>query len=96
MALRKIPSTAVKVQTGLYADKKTVKIGSYERTVYDIYSAKGYCFYIPANNINGETGELLPENERTYYQFMYSGYSNIEQINANIVSVPMQDGYELA
>lgn len=96
MALREIPATAVEVQTGLWADARTVSLGSLTRTSYNLYSAEGYCFYIPANNLHWETGEPLPENERTYYQFMYSAYQTIDEINANIVSVPVQDGYEIA
>ena len=93
--LRDIPSTAVEVQTGLWAVERTVTMGTMSRVVHDLYSAEGYCFYIPANNVDMD-GNLLPENERTYYQFMFSGYSSIEQINANVVSVPVQEGYEIA
>lgn len=92
--LREIPETAVEVQTGLWADEITRTLGSVTLTTYDLYSADGYCFYIPANNLD-EDGNLLPENERVYYQFMYSGYRTIAQINENVVSVPVQEGYEI-
>lgn len=95
MAYREIPSTAVEVQTGLWADARTVSMGSMTITKHDLYSAEGYCFYIPANNLDAD-GNLLPENERMYYQFMYSAYRTIDQVNANVVSVPVQDGYEIA
>lgn len=95
MALREIPSTAVEVQTGLWADARTVSMGSMTITKHDLYSSEGYCFYIPENNLD-EEGNLLPENERTYYQFMYSAYRTVEQINAAVVSVPVQEGYEIA
>ena len=95
MAYREIPSTAVEVQTGLWADEKTLVWGSITRIKHDLYSSEGYCFYIPENNL-AEEGNLLPENERTSYQFMYSAYQTIAEINANVVSVPAQDGYEIA
>lgn len=95
MTLREIPATAVEVQTGLWAVERTVTMGSMTMTKHDLYSSEGYCFYIPANNID-EDGNLLPESERLYYQFMYSAYETIEEINENVVSVPVQEGYEIA
>ena len=92
--LREIPATAIEVQTGLWADLVTVTFGSITRSKYNLYSAEGYCFYEPANNLD-EDGNLRPENERIYYQFMYTNYTTVEQINAEIVSVPVQDGYEI-
>ena len=92
--LSEIPATAVEVQPGLWADERTRTLGSVTLTTYNLYSAEGYCFYIPANNLD-EEGNLLPENERVYYQLLYSAYRTIEQINANVVSVPVQEGYEI-
>ena len=99
MAVREIPATAVEVQTGLWADLVTVTFGSMTRTKYNLYSAEGYCFYMlsdPANYVDGDTaGELLPENERVYAQYAATAYTTIEQINADVVSVTVQDGYEI-
>lgn len=91
---REIPATAVEVQTGLWADLETFTVGGNTYSRYILYSAEGYCFYIPENN-RDMNGDLLPENERVYYQFMYSGYRTIAQINENVVSVPVQEGYEI-
>lgn len=99
MAVREIPATAVEVQTGLWADLKTITFGSMVAQKYNLYSAEGYCFYIlsnPANYVDGDiTGELLPENERVYAQYAVTTYTTVEQINADVVSVPVQDGYEI-
>lgn len=95
MALREIPATAVEVQTGLWADEKVITNGVITRVKYNLYSSEGYCFYIPENNLD-ENGDLLPENQRTYYQYLSSACTTIEQVNARYVSVPVQDGYEIA
>lgn len=92
--LREIPATAVEVQTGLWGDLVTTTFGNMTRTKYNLYSAEGYCFYIISANLD-EDGNLKPENERMYAQYLVSGYQTIEQINADVVSVPVQDGYEI-
>lgn len=86
-----IPDGSIKIQEGLYAYLQEGKTISY----YKLYSKEGYCFYIPENNIDFDTQDLLPENKITYYQFMHSAYPTIEQINQHIVSVPVKEGYEI-
>lgn len=97
--MREIPTTAVEVQTGLWADLVTTSFGSMTRSTYNLYSAEGYCFYDlnqPENYVDGDTsGELLPLEERCFAQYMLTGCTTIEQINARFVSVPVQDGYEI-
>lgn len=96
MAYREIPEGSVEVQTGLWAYEKTVSLGSMTRVMYYLYSSEGYCFYLISDPANyDEDGNLLPENERVYAQYMVSGYSTIDQINADVVSVPVQPGYEI-
>lgn len=99
MNYREIPETAVEVQPGLWADFRTVTLGSMTITKSDLYSAEGYCFYEieqPENYVDGDTsGELLPPEQRVYATFMYSAYSTVEEINAAIVSVPYVPGYEV-
>ena len=92
--MREIPATAVEVQTGLWAEERTVTLGNMTMTKYDLYSAEGYCFYIVSANLD-ENGNLLPENERIYAQYAATPYRTVEQINAEVVSVPVQDGYEI-
>ena len=93
--IRDIPITAIEVQKGLWANEKTITRGTATRKAYDLYSEDGYCFYIPENNLD-EDGKLFPPSNITYYQFMYSAYSSIEQINENITSTLLKDEYEVA
>ena len=96
MTYREIPSTAVEVQTGLWADQFTVSAGSITRTGYKLYSAEGYCFYeIDQPENYDEEGNLKPPAERVYATYMVSAYSTVEQINAAVVSVPYEEGYEV-
>ena len=95
MNYREIPEAADEIQPGLWAIPKTTSLGGLVLTTYELYSAEGYCFYIPANNMD-ENGDLLPENQRTYYIYANSGYRTIDQVNAAIVSVPYAPGYEIA
>lgn len=92
--LQEIPAGSIEVQTGLWAYWREFTVGNTVYGRYILYSAAGYCFYLPANNLD-EDGNLKPENERVYYQYLASGYRTVEQVNANVVSVPVQDGYEI-
>lgn len=97
--LQAIPEGSVEVQTGLWAYLREYTFNGQPRARYVLYSAEGYCFYslsIPENYVDGEVGgELLPLEQRVFYQFMSTTYTTVEQINADIVSVPVQDGYEI-
>lgn len=99
MVYREIPATAVEVQTGLWIDFQTVTVGAVSFTKSDLYSAEGYCFYAieqAENYVDGDTsGELLPSEQRIYATFMYSAYSTVDEVNDAVVSVPVQDGYEI-
>jgi hypothetical protein len=93
--MKEIPFGSIEVQVGLYAYAKTLTFGGVERRYYDLYSAEGYCFYLPENNLD-ENGDLFPENERVYYQYMSTAWQNVLDINANVVSVLVKEGYEIA
>lgn len=93
--MKNISDTAVEVQTGLWATFKTILTGSIMMTKCDLYSSEGYCFYVPENNLD-EDGSLLPANERLYYQYMSAPLSTVNKINNFVVSVPVQDEYEIA
>jgi hypothetical protein len=79
MANIKPPQDAITVQEGLLAYKET--------NWYNLYAQDGYHFYIPQNNIDYETNEMLPIEEITYYEFLLSGYKTVEEINGNVISV---------
>ena len=83
--MRKIPDTAIEIQEGLWADLIILKVKDKTLKKYNLYSSEGYCFYEKRNY----------EEEKTYYQFMYSAYQSIEQINENIVSLHLRDEYEI-
>jgi hypothetical protein len=93
--MKEIPFGSIEVQVGLYAYAKTLTFGGVERRYYDLYSAEGYCFYLPENNLD-ENGDLFPENERVYYQYMSTAWQDVLDINANVVSVLVKEGYEIA
>jgi hypothetical protein len=93
--MKEIPFGSIEVQVGLYAYAKTLTFGGVERRYYDLYSAEGYCFYLPENNLD-EDGDLFPENERVYYQYMSTAWQNVLDINANVVSVLVKEGYAIA
>ncbi len=93
--LQAIPEGSVEVQTGLWAYLRTYTVSGQPRSRYVLYSAEGYCFYVPEECFD-EEGNPLPENERMYYQFMSTPLTTIEQVNAYVVSVPVQPGYEIA
>lgn len=97
MAYREIPEGSIEIQTCLYAHLYTYTAGGNVRTRYDIYSAEGYCFYslnVPENF--DEEGNLRPAEERMYATFMACPPTlTIEDINAMLVSVPAEEGYEM-
>lgn len=96
MAYREIPEGSIEIQTGLYAEQRRLTIGNTVYIGYNLYSAEGYCFYclnVPENF--DDEGNLKPPNERIYATFMASAYRTIEAINADIVSVPVEEGYEI-
>ena len=92
---REIPETAVEAQPGLWVNFKTITVGTITLVKSDLYSSDGYCFYEPSYNLD-ENGNLLPENQRMYYQYMSSVCTTVEEVNERFVSVPVQDGYEIA
>lgn len=93
--MKEIPFGSIEIQIGLYATPIKLTFGGIERTYYDLYSGEGYCFYLPENNLD-ENGDMRPENERIYYQYMSTAYQSVEEINASVVSVVRKDEYEVA
>lgn len=63
---------------------------------YDIYSAEGYCFWEVQQPENyDEEGNLKSPAERVYARVAYTCFSTIEELNANFISVPIEEGYEI-
>lgn len=98
--MREIPEGSVEIQTGLWLYEYETTILGNIYTLRQLYSSEGYCFWqvSDAENYDDE-GNLRPENERLYMQF--SGLSRsmsswtLEQLNAEFISVPVQEGFEI-
>lgn len=92
-----IPEGSVEIQTGLWAAENRFTFNGEEKLFYDIYSAEGYCFYEVNQPENyDEDGNLKPAAERIYARIAYTCYRTIEELNENFVSVPIEEGYEIA
>lgn len=92
---RPIPAGAVQIQEGLYLYEFESTLGTITRTIWELYSADGYCFYdlqIPENY--DEEGNLLPPSQRVYAQYKIMP-KNEEYVANNIISVPVEEGYEI-
>lgn len=97
--LREIPEGAFLYKEGLYIKEFEASMGSLTWTVWELYSADGWCFYDleqPENYVDGdvEGGVLVPENQRVYAQYSIMRKDE-EYVTNNIISVPVQDGYEI-
>ena len=93
---RVIPEGATLIKEGLYVYEYESTLGSSTITIWELYSADGYCFYdleIPENY--DEEGNLKPANERVYYQYSIMRKDE-DYVANNIISVPIEEGYEIA
>lgn len=97
MEVRPIPEGSVEIQTGLWMHTETMTVLGQERTFGRLYSAEGYCFYWLSNPDNyDEEGNLKPLEERIFAQYTTLGFEpNVDDVNADYFSVPIQDGYEI-
>ena len=96
MAIREIPAGSVEVQTGLYWYQYTKVIAGNTYTFGELYSTEGYCFWEVNQPENyDEEGNLKPLEERVFAQYSTCVYQTVDEINANYVSVPAQEGYEI-
>ena len=95
MTPRTIPEGAFLFKEGLYILETTVTFGSMTRIKWELYSADGWCFYDlqQAENYD-EEGNLLPPAERVYAQYMIMT-KNEDRVTNDIISVPVEDGYEI-
>lgn len=96
MNYREIPEGSVQVQVGLYWYTYQKVIAGNTHTFGQLFSSEGYCFYdltVPENF--DDEGNLKPASERVYSTWMSCVYTTAEEINANIISVPYEEGYEI-
>lgn len=103
MAVREIPEGSIEIQTGLWAHQVFATINGEKYPRYNLYSTEGYCFYDLADEYYDEEGNKIPEsevqpNQRIYYQYMILPplYDIVDKLNAQFVSVPVQEGFEIS
>lgn len=95
MVYREIPEGSVEVQTGLYWHRYSKVILGTLHWFGELYSSEGYVFYDRNQPENyDDEDNLLPANELVYATFMTCVYNTTDEINANIISVPYEEGYE--
>lgn len=94
---RPIPEGSIEIQTGLWMHTEVMTVLGRERIFGRLYSAEGYCFYWLSNPENyDEEGNLKPLEERIYAQYKTLGFEpDVDAVNADHISVPIQDGYEI-
>lgn len=93
-----IPTGAVKIQTGLYLLETPFTVSGVQYTRRELFSADGYCFWEVNQPENyDEEGNLLPLERRMFAQYasLSAYYTTVELINADFISVPVEDGYEI-
>lgn len=96
MSYREIPEGSIEIQTGLWAAENHYTFNGEARMRYDLYSSEGYCFYEVKQPENyDEEGNLKPLEERVYATYARTCYTTIEELNADFISVPYQEGYEV-
>lgn len=94
---REIPEGSVEIQTGLWAELHSFTVSGVTRSYYRLYAAEGYCFYWLSNPENyDEEGNLKPPAERVYAIYKScSVLDTLESINADVVSVIAEEGFEI-
>lgn len=96
MMYREIPEGSVEAQPGLWGYLMPLEYNGEDRSHYNIYSSEGYCFYNVQQPENyDEEGKLKPAEERVYATYCVTCCKTVDDINANFVSVPYQEGYEV-
>lgn len=93
-----IPMNAIEIQKGLYLLETPFKVLGVEYIRREIYSADGYHFWEREQPENyDEEGNLLPIEERQFatYAILSAYYTTTELINADFISVPVEEGYEI-
>lgn len=92
---REIPETAFLYKEGLYIVETQLILSDIPIIKWELYSADGWCFYDLQQPENyDEDGNLLSSEQRLYAQYMIM-CKDEEYVTSNIISVPVQEGYEI-
>ena len=90
--MKTMPYGAFLYKEGLYIYEKQMNVGSMSWTIWELYSAYGWHFYDltqPENYIDGVVGgELVPENDRVYSQYMIMRKDE-QYVTDNIIPMPI-------
>lgn len=102
--IREIPEGAELLSTGLYVYRYQITIGGIARTLGELYSSEGYCFYDIEEEVYDEEGNVIPADQVQPNQRMYMQYQTLalagaamtnEQLAARYISVPVDPSYEI-
>lgn len=88
------------IQTGLYSEKHEFVINGRVYHNSTLRSANGYCFYDKTEEFLDEEGNVIPQaevrpNQRKYMRWLKTPLTDIDEINAQYVSVPIECGFEV-
>jgi hypothetical protein len=90
-----IPEDSILIKTGLYCHEYTVTVGEITKTIWELFSEDGYCFYDLQQPENyDDEGTILPANQLVYARYMKMP-ANEQYVTNNIVSVPIQNDYSI-
>lgn len=102
--IREIPDGAELISTGLYVYRYQITVGGIVRTLGELYSSDGYCFYDNEEEIYDEEGNLISTEDVLPTQRHYSQYMGLaislaiktnEELASRFISVPVDPSYEI-
>lgn len=91
-----IDPTWIEIQEGLYQE---IVVGTFI-TRSRLHSAEGYCFYDKTDVVYDEAGNVIPDEDvlptqRILMQYCSTPETDIAELNARFVSIPIEPGYEI-
>lgn len=87
--VREIPKGSIEVQKGLWLYSKTKIILGQTKTLYELYSSEGYCFYDKSQEMVQQNNENESEDKtHIFWQWMSLGFDNNTSM---YVSIPISE-----
>lgn len=88
------------IQTGLYLEEHEFVVNGRVYHNSTLRSANGYCFYDKTEDVVDEEGNIIPLEEiqptqRKYSRWLKTPLTDIDEINSQYVSVPIEYGFEI-